>query len=171
MAKGVLAARGASTTPRERKTDQIGTVLRQVHDVIDNVARIWPSVQGFAAGRPGNVAAPANNGDDDALPTLKPASVLHPGERGTISMLLRNKEDHAVRLTPISTDLISGTGGRISSQLVEFVPGDVRLEPGEQKEMQGRIAVPVETASGRYSGLLVVGGVDYLRALLTIQVG
>jgi hypothetical protein len=171
MARGVLAARGANPFPHYRDVDQSSTVLRQVHDVIDNIARIWPSVQGAAAQWPGASVASANKGDHETLPNLKPASVLLPGQRGTISMMLCNKEDRSVQLTPISTDLISNIGGRISSQLFEFVPGEVRLEPGEQKEMQGRIAVPVESASGCYVGLLVVTGVDYLRALITIEVG
>ena len=51
------------------------------------------------------------------------------------------------------------------------MPEEVRLEPGEQKELQVRIAVPVESALGCYVGLLVVAGVDYLRALITIEVG
>ena len=170
MARGVLAARGASQFPPYRDAEH-STVLRQVHDVIDNIARIWPSVQGTSAAWPGASEATANNGDHDALPSLKPASVLRPGQRGTISMMLCNKEDRSVRLTPIATDLISSTGGRISSQLFEFVPGEVRLEPGEHRELQGRIAVPLETALGCYVGLLVVTGVDYLRALITIEVG
>jgi len=37
--------------------------------------------------------------------------------------------------------------------------------------MQGRITVPVESASGCYVGILVITGVDYLRALITIEVG
>ena len=86
-------------------------------------------------------------------------------------MMLCNNEDRSVRLTPISTDLVSSTGGRISSRLFEFVPGEVRLDPGEQKEVQGRITIPVESALGCYLGLWVVTGVDYLRALITIEVG
>jgi hypothetical protein len=177
MARGVLAARGANQFPYHRDDDHgyrdadHSTVLHQMHDVIDNIARIWPSVQGASAQRSGASAATADNGDHEALPHLKPASVVRPGQRGTISMMLCNKEDRSVRLTPISTDLISSTGGRIASQLFEFVPGEIRLEPGEQKELQGRIAVPVESPSGCYVGLLVVTGVDYLRALITIEVG
>ena len=170
MAKGVLAARGANRFPRDRDTDPSNAVLRQVHDVIDNIARIWPSLQGSAPW-PGAPVAAASDGDPEAMPTLKPASVIRAGERTTISMTLRNTEDRPVRLTPISTDLISSTGGRISSQLFEFVPGELRLEPGEQKEMQGRITVPVESAAGCYVGILVITGVDYLRALITIEVG
>ena len=86
-------------------------------------------------------------------------------------MTLRNNEDRPVRLTPISTDLISSSGGRISSQLFQFVPGEVSLDPGEQKEVQGRITVPAQSAPGCYVGLWVVTGVDYLRALITIEVG
>jgi hypothetical protein len=171
MAKGVLAARGANQFPHYREAGQSGAVLRQVHDVIDNIARIWPSIQGASSQWPGASVAAANNGDEEALPHLKPASVLRPGQRGTISMMLCNKEDRPVRLMPTSTDLISSTGGRISSQLFEFVPEEVRLDPGQQHEMQGRIVVPVESALGCYVGLLVVTGVDYLRALITIEVG
>jgi hypothetical protein len=170
MAKGVLAARHVSPVSGERNPAQIGTVLRQVHEVIDNIARMWPSVQAASARRIGASVVPGNSGNNDTLPTLKPSSRLRPGERCTVSMLLRNREDHTVRLTPMSTDLISGTGGRISSQLVEFEPGDVRLESGEEKDLLGRIAVPVDAPSGCYSGLLVVGGVDYLRALITITI-
>jgi hypothetical protein len=171
MARGVIAARGASQFPYRRDADQRGTLLGQVHDVIDNIARIWPSMPGASAQWPGGSVAPAGNGDDEALPNLTPASVLRPGQSGTISMMLCNNEDRPVRLTPVSTDLVSSTGGRISSRLFEFVPGEVRVDPGEQQEVQGRITVPVDTASGCYLGLWVVTGVDYLRALITIEVG
>lgn len=170
MAKGVIAARGAAGSAHYQDTDQTSTVLRQVHDVIDNIARIWPSVQGASAQWPGASAA-APNDDPEALPTLKPAAVVQPGQRGTISMVLCNKEERSVRLMPMSTDLIGSTGTRISSRLVEFLPGEICLEPGEQKELQVRIAIPIESAVGCYVGLLVVTGLDYLRALITIDVG
>jgi len=171
MAKGVLAARGVSQFPGYRDATQSSTVLRQVHDVIDNIARIWPAVQGASAPWPGASVQPAYSGGDEGLQNLKPASLARPGQRATISMMLCNKEDRSVRLTPIATDLISSTGGRISCRLLELVPEEVRLEPGDQKELQVRIAVPVESALGCYVGLLVVAGVDYLRALITIEVG
>jgi hypothetical protein len=169
MAKGVLAARGVSQAPRDRNPDQVATVLRQVHEVIDNIARVWPSVEDFSR-RSGALVQSTNRGDDDALPTLKPASVLHPGERGAIFMLLRNKEDRAVRLTPLSTDLIGSTGGRIASQALEFVPADVQLDPGAQREVTGRIVVPFDTLPGCYTGLVVVSGVEYLRGLIAITI-
>jgi hypothetical protein len=171
MARGVLAARGANQPPYARGSDPTNAVLRQVHELVDNVAQIWPGVLGASARRPDASMAASTGGDHEALPHLKPASVLRPGQRGTVSMMLCNKEDRPVRLAPVSTDLIGSSGGRISSGLVEFAPGEIHLAPEQEREVHGRIAVPPEAAPGRYVGLLVVTGVDDLRALITIEVG
>lgn len=168
MARGVLAARGVSQPSDHRDADQSRTVLRQLHDVIDQIAQIWPTLPTTS---PAASAPPPNASNDDALPSLRPAFVLRPGQRGTISMTLCNNEDRVVRLVPTSTDLISSGGGRMSGQLFEFAPAELQLAPGEQKEVQGRITVPLESALGCYLGLWVVTGVEYLRALITVEVG
>jgi hypothetical protein len=170
MAKGVLAAWDAGRQPSHQGAPQANALLRQVHDVIDNIARVWPGMMGTPAQWPGGAATPAAHGDDEALPTLTPSTVLRPGQVGTVTMTLCNNEDRTVRLRPVATDLVSSTGGRISSCLFEFVPGEVHLEPGEQKDVQGRITVPADSAPGSYLGLWVVTGVAYLRALITIEV-
>ena len=46
----------------------------------------------------------------------------------------------------------------------------VQLDPGGQREVTGGIVVPVDTRPGRYTGLLVVSGVEYLRALIAITI-
>jgi hypothetical protein len=171
MAKGVLAARGANRFRSRPEADHSRAVLRELHDAIDGIARIWPTMSAAPAPPPGASMVPASHDDDDGLANLAPASVLRPGQSGTIAMMLCNNEDRSVRLAPKSTDLISSAGGRLSSQLFEFVPAEVRLDPGEKKEVQGRIAIPVDSASGCYVGLWVITGVDYLRALITIEVG
>ena len=169
MAKGVLAARGAKQTSRYGDADPSRTVVRQVHDVIDNIAAMWPSLQGAPTAWPGASALSAS-GMEQPLPELKAASAVRPGQRARISMTLCNKEAHAVRLTPMATDLLGCGGGRISSQLVDIVPREIRLDAGAQEEIQIAIAVPLECAPGSYAGLLVVGGVDDLRALIAITV-
>ena len=85
-------------------------------------------------------------------------------------MTLCNSESRPVRLVPASTDLLGSRGGRIASSLLEFVPSELSLEPREQRDLAISTVVPAETAPGCYSGLLVVRGVDYLRALITIEV-
>ena len=169
MAKGVLAARGARQTTGTYGADPGNAVLRQLHDIIDNVARLWPM-----HGTPTSASQEPMGGRDDAryegVPHLRPPSPLRRGQRGTVSMLLSNKEDRPVQLTPMVTDLISTTGARIPSGVFEFVPNVIRLEPAAQMDVVGQLVIPADCATGCFAGLLVVSGVDYLRAIITIEV-
>lgn len=168
MAKGVLAARRSSGTARLGDSDPSSPVLRQAHELVERVAAIWPALQGTPAQRlvaPRPVATEA-----DALAEVKPRATVKPGQRATISMTLRNSESRAVRLVPAATDLLGSRGGRIPCSLLEFTPAEFSLEPQEQRDLAIATTVPVEATPGCYSGLLVVRGVDYLRALITIEV-
>ncbi len=167
MAKGVLAAQRSGATAPHGQSDASNALLRQVHDLVNNVAAIWPSLQNPIA--PRSVTSPPA-GDTDALAELRPRATVRPGQRATISMTLRNSESHSVRLVPVATDLLGSGGGRIASSLLAFTPSELSLEPQEQRDMAIATTVPAGTARGCYSGLLVVTGLDYLRALITIEV-
>lgn len=170
MARGVVAARGASQPRRAGESDPSAMFLRQLHDFIDQVAAAWPSLQGAFVPGASRSGLAARGPADGPLPELKPPSAVRAGQTATISMSLVNKEDHAVRLAPVSTDLLSSVGGRISAHSMEFVPRELRLDPGEQRDLQITVAVPVASAAGCYYGLLVVNGADDLRALTAIEV-
>lgn len=166
MAKGVLAARSVGAGPHGG-ADASYPLLRQVHELVDNVASMWPATQsapaqGWASSRPA--------GDADPLAEIRPRTTVKPGQRATISMTLRNSESHAVRLVPEATDLLGSRGGRIACTLLECTPRELSLEPQQQADVVIATTVPAEAAPGCYSGLLVVRGVDYLRALITIEV-
>ena len=165
MARGVLAAR---RSPYGGTSESTGAnpMLRQVHDLLDNVAAAWHGLQGVPAGLPGRQPAV---GTAEAPARLRPATV-HAGARATISLLLRNSESRALRLRPAATDLVGSRGGRIPASLVECIPADVDLGPQEQRELTIAVSIPADTSSGCYSGLLVVRGLEYLRALVTIEV-
>jgi hypothetical protein len=169
MARGALAAREASQSARDRNSTPRGDLLRMVHDVVDNIAEIWPTLQAAPdlSKRSSNVIPKV--AQPDPIVELEPPAIRS-GQRALVSMTLCNKEEHAVRLTPASTDLVGSSGGRISSQFVDFAPGEVRLEPGEQIHIQIAVRVPSDCAVGCYTGLVVVTGVDYLRAIMTIEV-
>jgi hypothetical protein len=169
MARGVLAAarRPAGTAPYGQ-SDTSNPLVRQVHEVVDNFAAVWPSLQGLPA--QGLVASQPVATETDALAELRPGATVKPGQRATICMTLCNSESRAVRLVPAATDLLGSRGGRIACSLLEFTPTECRLEPQEQRDLTISTTVPLEAAPGCYSGLLVVRGVDYLRALITIEV-
>jgi len=168
MARGVLAARSAGTTAPYGRSDASNPVLRQMHEFVDNVAALWPSLQSISAPRLG--ASQPTGSDADPLAEVRPQATVKPGQRATISMTLRNSESRSVRLIPAATDLLGSRGGRIACSLLEFTPSEFSLEPQEQKDLAIATTVPVDAAPGCYSGLLVVRGLDYLRALITIEV-
>jgi hypothetical protein len=168
MARGVLAARSGAGTAPHGYSNASHPVLRQMHEFVDNLAALWPSLQGGAAKGPSTDQLATS--DAEPLATLRPRATVKPGERATISMTLRNSESQPVRLVPTATDLLGSRGGRIPNSLLEFTPSEIALEPQEQKDLSISTTVPVEAAPGCYSGLLVVRGLDYLRALITIEV-
>lgn len=168
MARGVLAARQASPSSRAPAADPGNLLLRQVHDIVDQVAAVWPSLQSVPGQRLG-LSHPAAS-DVDPLAELRPPATVKAGQRATISMTVCNSESGSVRLVPAATDLLGSRGGRIPCSLLEFTPMEFKLEPQEKKDVGISLMVPVETAPGCYSGLFVVRGVDYLRALITIEV-
>lgn len=168
MAKGIVAAQHAVAPVSSGTGMPAGDILQQLHALIENVARLWPTsgtnpfdpATGAATPRP--AAAP--------LPELTPASPLRPGDQATITMTIRNHEDKPVSLTPAATPLLGSGGDRIAAQLLQFTPAQLQLDPGQQHELRITITIPARCGSGRYAGLLVVSGVDYLRALITVEV-
>jgi geranylgeranyl diphosphate synthase type II len=168
MAKGVLAARRSASNAPYGSGDAGNPVWRQVHDFVDNIAAIWPSLQTPTEAR--SVPSPAASTGADPLAELRPRAAVRPGQRATISMTVCNSESRSVRLVAAVTDLLGSRGGRIASSLLECTPSEFSLEPREKRDLTIAMVVPTEAAPGCYSGLLVVKGVDYLRALLTIDV-
>jgi hypothetical protein len=170
MARGVLAARNASYPARVGASDPGPAFLRQLHDFIDQAAAAWPSLQGAFRPGAGGSRSTDTGAADGPLPELKPAAAVRAGKPATISMVVVNKEDHAVCLAPVSTDLLSGAGGRIPANAIEFVPKELWLDPGARGDLQIKLVIPAASAPGCYYGLLIVSGADDLRALTAIEV-
>jgi len=168
MARGVLTASRAGAAPSRGYDDASNPLMRQVHELVDNIAAMWSRVENAQAPSYGSSQTTAGNAEP--LADVRPRAAVKPGQRATISMRISNSENRPVRLVAAATDLLGSQGGRIASSLLEFTPAELSLEPGEQRDIAIAVTVPLEAAPGCYSGLLVVRGVDYLRALVTIEV-
>lgn len=168
MARGVLAARRSADTAQYGRSDASNPVLRQVHELVDNIAALWPTQTNAQVER--STSSQLATTDVNGLAELRPRATVAPGQRATISMTVCNSESRAVRLLPSATDLLGSRGGRIPCSLLEFTPSELRLEPGAQSDLSIETTVPLDVAPGCYSGLLVVKGVDDLRALITIEI-
>jgi hypothetical protein len=169
MAKGVFAARRTGGTGSNDQLDAANPVLRQIHEVVDNIAKLWPSLQGGLSPQPLTASQPVSY-DADPLSEVRARTTVKPGQRATISMTLRNSENRPVHLVPQATDLLGSRGGRIAASFLECTPSDVTLQPQEERDLTIATTVPADAGPGCYSGLLVVRGLDYLRALVTIEV-
>jgi hypothetical protein len=168
MAKGVMAARNAGPSTSYGRADAGHPVLRQMHEFVDNIAALWPIARTVA---PPPFAPPQPTANEaEPLAEVRPRATVKPGQRATISMTLRNNENRVVRLVPVATDLLGSRGGRIPSALLEFSPSACSLEPQQQRDLAIATTVPADIEPGCYSGLLVVRGLDYLRALITVEV-
>jgi hypothetical protein len=168
MAQGVLAARRSNDTFSRGSADPGSALLRQVHDVVDRIAEMWP---GMLNGAVPPLTSSRTLEDDAYVPIeLRTQEPVKPGQRATITMTLRNSENRTVSVVPAATDLLGSRVGRIAGSNLEFTPKQYNLAPKEQRDVTITIVVPGESEPGCYSGLVVVTGVDYLRALVTIDV-
>jgi hypothetical protein len=169
ITKGLLGVRTAGVTAPPGLADASNPVLRQMHEVVDNLAKLWPSLQTGVTPQlmPASQAAAY---DADPLAEVRPRATVKPGQRATISMTLRNSENRPVNLVPTATDLLGSQSGRIACSLLECTPSEITLQPKEERDLTIATTVPVDAGPGCYSGLLVVRGLDYLRALITIEV-
>src|SRR5262249_8462180 len=142
MAKGVLDARRAPGIAPQGYSTASNPLLRQVHDLVDNLAGIWPSLQNVQTER---LAAPQPaSSTADPLAELRPRESVRPGQRATVSMTLCNSENRVVRLTFAATDLLGSRGGCIACSLLTFTPSELTLEPQEQKDLEIGTTIPAD---------------------------
>ena len=147
MARGVLAA-GAPALQARDGIRPSNPLLQQVHDLVNNMAAIWPSLQSSRRKDRPNRRATAIRCRIAARATVRA------GERATISMTLRNSESRSVRLVPAATDLIAA-GAPDCGLTIDCQPAELSLAPQEQAD----IAITTTFPQRRHRvlfGLLIV---------------
>jgi hypothetical protein len=103
-------------------------------------------------------------------PVLTAASPVRRGETAQISISLVNEDERPARIAFISTGLIGDAGERIGPERVSFQPQEVTLQPGDSGKVHVRVDVPVQMSCGVYSGLVRASRLDYLHAVMVVQV-
>lgn len=167
MARGVVAASKAGPYAPAPAAGAGNPLLHQVHEVINQIAAALPGLAESQRREAPSYGPAASDVDPPA--ELRPTTVKA-GERGMISMTLCNSESRPVRLVSAATDLLGSRSGSIPCSVLEFTPSELKLDPQEKMDVAIALTVPAGTAPGWYSGLFVARGVDYLRALITIEV-
>lgn len=135
MAKGLLGRAGVTAPPG--LTDGSSPVLRQMHEVIDKLAKLWPDLQSGLTPQLPAGSQPATS-DTDPLAEVRPRATVKPGQRATISMTVCNSENRRVQLVPIATDLLGSRGGRLRVRFSSSRPRSSRCNHTNRKTSRSR---------------------------------
>jgi hypothetical protein len=106
----------------------------------------------------------------EPAPVLAAAGPVRRGETAQINISLVNEDERPARIAFISTGLIGDAGERIGPERVSFKPQEVTLQPGEAGKVNVCVDVPVQMSCGVYSGLVRASILDYLHAVVVVQV-
>jgi hypothetical protein len=156
---------------------QISQVQQQVNALIEQLAALVsrPPGVGPATSPSASVAGQQPSSDPAALtvepaPVLSPPGPVAPGDIAQISISLVNDDELPAQIAFLSTGLIGEDGAQIPSERVSFQPREVTLQPGGSGQVVVRVVVPAQTRCGVYSGLIRASRLDYLHAVLVVQV-
>jgi hypothetical protein len=106
----------------------------------------------------------------EPAPVLAPPGPVAPGGTAQISISLVNEDQQPAQIVFFSTGLIGEDGERIPAERVSFQPRELMLLPGKTGEVIVGVVIPAQTRCGVYSGLVRASKLDYLHAVLVVQV-
>ena len=156
---------------------RVGQLQQQVNQLIEQFVAL--------ASRPPSVDLPASlpikipgyqpSADAGSLvvepaPVLAPPAPVAPGGTAHISISLVNEDEQPAQIAFFSTGLIGQDGECISAERVSFQPRELMLSPGQTAEVIVSVVIPAQTRCGVYSGLVRASKLDYLHAVLVVQV-
>jgi hypothetical protein len=105
----------------------------------------------------------------EPAPVLCPSGPVAPGGTAQITIKLVNEDDQPARIAFLSTELVGEDGARIPAENISFQPREVTLAASSTSMVVVRIAIPAQTRCGVYSGLVRASRLDYLHAVLMVQ--
>ena len=171
------AARSDIDSVALTQTTQVGQLQAQVNALIEQLAALVGRPAGPASGAPlsppyleEQPASAAGECIVEPAPVLSPAGPVAPGGTAQISISLVNEDEQSAQIAFFSTGLIGEDGRCIPAERVSFQPRELMLSPGKTGEVTVRVVIPAQTRCGVYSGLVRASKLDYLHAVLVVQV-
>jgi hypothetical protein len=179
MELGAIAAKslpqygGNPTIPGQTESLPTNGLLKDIHQFVDKFSEAiaqMPQPMGYDLPIPlvGGISSSQN--ECDSVPILRSRQSIRVGEVGSLTFKLHNDSETAASFTLHCTDLLSGSGGRIASQAVEFTPQNVQLKQDASIEVMLKFRVPPGSIPGIYSGLLIASDLSYLQGVITFIV-
>ena len=183
LADAVLAAEQSSATRKPASPLQ-DTVLPASADRFSEhpdrpgVQRSSPSIAKESVPAPIPHTSPSVEHDagDAADRLIEPAPVLFaakpvaPGGTAAVVISLENEDVFAVEVAFFCTGLIDRDGALIPAERVSFQPQELTLGAGKEGTVEVHVAIPGDARDGVYTGLIRASKLDYLHAVLVVQV-
>jgi hypothetical protein len=173
---GYSAGSGAGSVAPTQST-QISQLQGQVNALIEQLVALLGRPSGLDIAAPQYTTLAAQEPRSDAAhvivepaPVLSPAGPVAPGGTAQISIALVNEDEQPAQIGFLSTGLIGEAGEQIPAERISFQPRELTLSPGKTGEVVVRVVVPTPTPCGVYSGLIRASRLDYLHAVLVVQV-
>jgi hypothetical protein len=120
-----------------------------------------------------SVPQPPSDGPEltvEPAPVLSAPGPVAPGAIAQIRISLINEDEQPVQIGFSNTDLIGEDGEHIPAEGVSFQPRELTLQTGSTGDVVVHVVIPAQTRCGVYSGLIRASKLDYLHAVLAVQV-
>jgi hypothetical protein len=187
QAAAVLAAERPSASPGPSMRSDAGSIpsapgvaVSQLREQVNLLVEQFVSLAGRAPGPhlgappPTRSAGPGTRSDTglvvEPAPVVSPPGPVAPGATAQIGIALVNEDEQPAQIVFFSTALVGEDGTRIAAESISVQPRELTLAPGETGEVIVRVAIPAQARCGVYSGLIRASKIDYLHAVLVVQV-
>jgi hypothetical protein len=106
----------------------------------------------------------------DRVPLVQCVAPVAPGDYGRATLRLANDEATPFDVTLYCTNFVADSGYDIASLRVTVLPQRLTIPPKGESTFEIKIAVPQQTPTGIYSGLIQATGTRYVKAVLSVEV-
>lgn len=160
----------APPTSYANTSAQAGELQGRLNALVEQIV----SIIGSPRAEPTTDAGDRANDDDvnavDPAPVVGSCMPVMAGTATQILIALCNEDATPACLSFLSTGLVGESGATISAANISFQPSRLDLQPGAHAELFVIVQVPSQTHPGVYSGLIRASQLDYLHAVLVIEV-
>ena len=170
-------ARAGAVTVAPNPNLQVDQLQQQLNRLIEQFVALASRPSSLGASPPLPTAVVGQSPLSDAshvviepAPVLAPPGPIAPGGTAQIAISLVNEDEESAEIVFFGTGLIGDDGARIPAERISFQPRELMLSPGQTGEVVVRIAVPAQMRCGVYSGLIRASKLDYLHAVVVMQV-
>jgi hypothetical protein len=126
---------------------------RQAHEIIESLLTLF-----------------SPKGPPPGAPLIRCIAPVTPGHNGCATLRVANDESAPSNVTLYCSNFVADSGYDIPSLRVTITPRNVTIAPKGETAFEIKIAVPQQTPSGIYSGLIQATGATYVKAILSVEV-